>query len=238
MTGGTRGIGHAIALALARAGAAVTVTWASHAPDAEEAGRTLAACGDGHQVRQCDVRDRPAVTALFAELKDRGGIDVLINNAAIARDAHLMLLADEAWDDVLTTNLTGPFLCTRAALRGMIAKRWGRIVNIISPAGLAGKAGAANYAASKGGLLSMTRSLAREVARFGITVNAVCPGLVETPMLDALPTHVREAMVAQVPLGRTAQPEEIAAAVVFLSSPASSYITGAMLAVDGGLVMM
>jgi len=237
VTGGTRGIGRAIALALARAGAEVVVTWAAREADAEEAARALAACGDAHRVRRCDVRDRGAVTALFAEMKESGGTDVLVNNAAVARDGHLMLLADDAWDDVLATNLSGPFLCTRAALRGMIARRWGRIVNIISPAGLAGKAGAANYAASKGGLLSLTRSLAREVARFGITVNAVCPGLVETPMLAALPTHVREEMLAQVPLARPAEPEEVAAAVLFLSSGASSYITGAMLAVDGGLVM-
>jgi len=237
VTGGTRGIGRAIALALAGAGAVVTATWATRESDAEEAARALAACGEGHAVRRCDVRDRQGVTTLFQELKGAGGIDVLINNAATTRDAHLMLLSDDAWDDVVSTNLTGPFLCTRAALRGMIAKRWGRIVNVISPAALAGKAGAANYAASKGGLLSLTRSLAREVARFGITVNAVCPGIVETPMLDGLPDHVRAEMLAQIPLERTGRPEEIADAVLFLSSGASSYITGAMLAVDGGLVM-
>ena len=237
VTGGTRGIGRAIALALAGAGAAVTVTWATHAADADDATRAFAPLGGGHTVRRCDVRDSDAVTALFSALKSEGGIDVLVNNAAVARDAHLMLLSDDAWHDVLATNLTGPFLCVRRALRGMIAKRWGRIVNVISPAGLVGKAGASNYAASKGGLLSMTRSLAREVARFGITVNAICPGIVETPMLEALPAHVREAMVAQIPLGRTGRPAEIADAVLFLSSEAASYITGAMLAVDGGLVM-
>jgi len=237
VTGGTRGIGRAIALAFARAGAAVTVTWAARESDAESAAAALAQVGGEHAVRRSDVRDAQAVAALFGELKERGGVDVLVNNAAIARDAHLMMLSDEAWDEVLATNLTGPFLCVRRALRPMIAQRWGRIVNVISPAGLVGKTGAANYAASKGGLLSMTRSLAREVARFGITVNAVCPGIVETPMLDAVPTHVREEMAAQIPLGRTGRPDEIAAAVLFLTSSAASYITGAMLAVDGGLVM-
>jgi 3-oxoacyl-[acyl-carrier protein] reductase len=237
VTGGTRGIGRAIARALAEAGAIVTVTWATNEDDAADAARELGAHGPAHTVRRCDVRDPDAVAGLFAELKEHGGTDVLVNNAAIARDAHLMMLSDQAWDDVLATNLTGPFLCIRRALRGMIAGHWGRIVNVISPAGLVGKAGAANYAASKGGLLSMTRSLAREVARFGITVNAVCPGIVETPMFDALPVHVREGMIAQVPLGRTGRPEEIADAVLFLTSPAASYITGAMLAVDGGLVM-
>ncbi|MBI3766896.1 MAG: 3-oxoacyl-ACP reductase FabG [Deltaproteobacteria bacterium] len=237
VTGGTRGIGRAIALALAGAGATVTVTWATREADADAAARAFAERGGDHAVRRCDVRDADAVAALFTELKERGGTDVLVNNAAIARDAHLMMLSDDAWQDVLATNLTGAFLCVRRALRGMIASRWGRIVNVISPAGLVGKAGAANYAASKGGLLSMTRSLAREVARFGITVNAVCPGIVETPMLDALPAHVREEMTAQIPLGRSGRPEEIADAVLFLTSPAASYITGAMLAVDGGLVM-
>ncbi len=237
VTGGTRGIGRAIALAIAAAGGAVTVTWAARESDAESAAAALGELGTEHAVRRCDVRDGQAVATLFGELKERGGVDVLVNNAAITRDAHLMMLSDEAWNDVLATNLTGPFLCVRRALRPMIAQRWGRIVNVISPAGLVGKAGAANYAASKGGLLSMTRSLAREVARFGITVNAVCPGIVETPMLDAVPTHVREEMVAQIPLGRTGRPDEIAAAVLFLTSPAAAYITGAMLAVDGGLVM-
>jgi 3-oxoacyl-[acyl-carrier protein] reductase len=193
--------------------------------------------GRSDAVRQCDVRDREAVERLFADLKTAGGIDILVNNAAIARDAHLMLLSDDAWNDVLATNLTGPFLCIRPALRAMIAKRYGRIINVISPAGLVGKAGAAAYAASKGGLLSLTKSLAREVARLGITVNAVCPGIVETPLVAALPAHVRDEMIAQIPLARTGRPQEIADAIVFLASPAASYITGAMLAVDGGLVM-
>jgi len=236
VTGGTRGIGRAIALALARAGAAVTVTYAHSETDAVDARRELDACGAADAVRQCDVRDSSAVAELFTALKPAGGVDILVNNAAIARDAHLMLLSDAAWQDVLATNLTGPFLCIRPALRGMIAKRFGRIINVISPAGVTGKAGAANYAASKGGLLSLTKSLAREVASFGITVNALCPGVVETPLVAALPAHVRAAMLAEIPAGRTGHPEEIAAAAVFLASPAACYITGATLAVDGGLM--
>ena len=236
VTGGTRGIGHAVALALAKAGASVTATWAHDAGAADTAKKDLAACGGEHEVVRCDVRDAAAVAALFEGLKPRG-VDILVNNAAIARDAHLMMLSDEAWQEVLATNLTGPFLCTRPALRGMIARRFGRVINMVSPAGVVGKAGAANYAASKGGLLSMTKSLAREVAGFGITVNAVCPGVVDTPLVAALPSHVREAMVAQIPAGRTGQPVEIAHATVFLASPAASYITGAVLMVDGGLVM-
>jgi 3-oxoacyl-[acyl-carrier protein] reductase len=148
-----------------------------------------------------------------------------------------MLLSDEAWDDVLATNLTGPFLCIRPALRGMIARHFGRIVNVISPAGLMGKAGAANYAASKGGLLSLTKSLAAEVARFGITVNAICPGIIDTPLVAGLAPHVRQEMLARVPAGRAGTAEEVACAVVFLALPAAAYVTGATLAVDGGLVM-
>jgi 3-oxoacyl-[acyl-carrier protein] reductase len=147
-----------------------------------------------------------------------------------------MMLGDEAWDEVVATNLTGPFLCIRPALRGMIARGHGRIVNVISPAGLLGKAGAANYAASKGGLLSMTKSLAAEVACFGITVNAVCPGIIDTRMIADLPASARDAMVARIPAGRMGLPEEVAHAVVFLTLPAASYITGATLLVDGGLL--
>ncbi len=235
VTGGTRGIGRAIAIGLAEAGATVVATWATSEADAAAVTEALGRCGNAHAVCRCDVRDPAAVAALFTELKAAGGVDVLVNNAAITRDAHLMMLSDDAWLDVLATNLTGPFLCIRAALRGMIAKRFGRVLNVISPAATLGKAGAANYAASKGGLLSMTRSLAREVARFGITVNAVCPGIVATPMVDALPAHVRDEMLGHVPFGRAGMPAEIADAVVFLSSAAASYITGTVLAVDGGL---
>jgi 3-oxoacyl-[acyl-carrier protein] reductase len=237
VTGGTRGIGRAVALALARAGARVSVTYAHDEAAAAATRAALAATGDGHAVLRSDVRDARAVGALYAALKASGDVDVLVNNAAIARDAHLMMLSDDAWHDVLATNLTGPFLCTRAALRGMIAKGFGRIVNVISPAGLLGKAGAANYAATKGGLLSMTKSLAAEVARFGITVNAVCPGIIDTPLVAGLAPHVRRDMIGRIPAGRAGTPEEVAAAVVFLALPQAAYVTGAMLAVDGGLVM-
>ena len=237
VTGGTRGIGRAIALGLARAGAAVTVTYAHDEADAEAARAALAAAGPGHAVRRADVRDGAAVGELFAALKAEGGVDILVNNAAVARDAHLMLLSDQAWQEVLATNLTGPFQVIRPALRGMVAKGFGRIVNVVSPAGSMGKPGAANYAASKGGLLSLTKSLAAEVARFGITVNAVCPGVIDTPLVAGLAPHVRQDMLSRVPAGRIGAPDEVALAVVFLALPAAAYITGTTLAVDGGLVM-
>ena len=149
-----------------------------------------------------------------------------------------MMLAEDAWDRVVRTDLTGAALCCRVALRGMIATRWGRIVNVVSPAAFLGQEGASNYAAAKAGLVALTKSLAREVARFGVTVNAVSPGLVETQLLATLPPARRQEMDRQVALGRPGTPEEIAAAILFLASPAASYVTGTTLHVDGGLTML
>ena len=234
VTGATRGIGRAIALALADAGAEVTATWAHAESDASTMRRELEARGSRHAVVRCDVARSEEVAALFAE---RGAAtDILVNNAAVTRDAHVMMLSDEAWSGVLDTNLTGAFHCIRPALRGMIARGFGRIVNVVSPAGLMGKAGAGNYAASKGGLLALTRSLAAEVAGFGITVNALCPGVIDTAMVAGLAEPARASMLARIPAGRLGRPEEVASAAVFLALPQAAYITGATLAVDGGLV--
>jgi len=237
VTGGTRGIGRAVALGLARAGAGVTATFAHAETDAEEMRALLARHGHGHAVRRCDVGNGGAIADLFADLRGAGGIDILVNNAAITGDGLLMMLSDTSWDTVISTDLTGAFLCTRAALRGMVARGFGRVINVISPAGITGKAGASNYAAAKGGLLSMTRSLAAEVARLGITVNAVCPGIIDTAMLADVAPPARQAMIARIPAGRVGRPEEVAHAVVFLALPAAAYITGSVVNVDGGLLV-
>ncbi len=242
VTGGSRGIGRATALACARAGAAVAFNY-SRGEDDAEADDTLAALratGVRVHAAQGDVADAAAVTALFGELREAlgGAPDVLVNNAAVTHDALLMMLPEAGWKRVLDVDLTGAFLCCRAALRGMIARRWGRIVNVVSPAAFFGKEGASAYAAAKGGLVALTKSLAREMARHGITVNAVSPGFVETRLIRELDEAKRSELERQIPLGRFADPDEIAAAIVFLASPAASYLTGTTIHVDGGLTML
>ena len=238
VTGSSRGIGRAAAEALAAAGASVALNYARSAEEAEEAAEAVRRLGVEALVLQADVADTAAVTAMFAELGERlGGVDVVVNNAAITRDGYVMLMPLEAWDEVVAVNLRGAFWCARQALRSMIRKKWGRIVNVVSPAALVGKDGAANYAAAKGGLVSFTKSLAREVGRYGITVNAVCPGLIETRMIADLPAPERSRFHDQIALGRFGEPLEVAHAIRFLASPAAGYVTGTTLVVDGGLTM-
>jgi len=238
VTGATRGIGRATAEALAAAGAAVALNYARSADEAAEVAASLRAGGGEVEVVQADVADAAQVEAMFAHLRARwDGVDIVVNNAAVTRDGFVMLMSPDAWDEVLAVNLRGAFLCARQALRPMIKRRWGRIINVISPAALLGKDGAANYAAAKGGLLSFTKSLAREVGRYGITVNAVCPGLVDTRLIAALPAAERARYAQQIALGRFGEPAEIAAAIRFLASPAASYVSGATLLVDGGMTM-
>jgi 3-oxoacyl-[acyl-carrier protein] reductase len=238
VTGASRGIGRATAEALAAAGAAVAINYARSADEAADVVRAIRAAGGEAEAEQADVADAAQVGAMFARLQARwDGVDIVVNNAAVTRDGFAMLMTDAAWDDVLAVNLRGAFLCARQALRPMIRRRWGRIINVISPAALLGKDGAANYAAAKGGLLSFSKSLAREVGRYQITVNAVCPGLVDTRLIGALPEADRARYTQQIALGRFAEPHEIAAAVRFLAAPAASYISGTTLTVDGGLTM-
>jgi 3-oxoacyl-[acyl-carrier protein] reductase len=238
VTGASRGIGRATAELLAASGATVGINYARSAGEAEEVRDAIRAAGGEGELVPGDVGDEQAVVRLFDDLRARwGGVDIVVNNAAITRDGYLMLMPVDAWDDVISVNLRGVFLCARQALRYMIRKRWGRVINVISPAALVGKDGAANYAAAKGGVLSLTKSLAREVGRYGITVNAVCPGVVETRLIAGLPEATREQFRSQIALGRFGEPEEVAHAVRFLASPAAGYVTGSTLLVDGGLVM-
>lgn len=242
VTGGSRGIGRATALAFAAAGASVAFNW-SRSEDGAEAEDTLAAlratgaCVHG---AQADVADAAAVQALFAEVKVAlgGPPDVLVNNAAITHDALLMMLPESGWDRVIDVNLKGAWLCAKAAMRGMIAGRFGRIVNVVSPAAFFGKEGAGSYAAAKGGLVALTKSLAREVARYGITVNGVSPGFVQTRLIEDLAAGARDDLLKQIPLGRFAEPDEVAGVILFLASSAGAYLTGTTLHVDGGLTMI
>jgi len=239
ITGASRGIGRAVSSALAAAGVRVAINFARSDQEAAAVVETIRSQGGIAELVKADVADSQAIAAMFEHLKRCwGGIDILVNNAAMTHDGYLMMLSDNAWDEVLATNLRGAFVCARHAVRSMIAGRWGRIINVISPAGLVGKDGAANYAASKGGLLSMGKSLAREVARYGITVNAVCPGLIDTQLIATLPPAVREQYLAQIPVQRFGTPEEVADAIAFLASDHARYITGATLTVDGGLTMI
>ncbi len=234
VTGGTRGIGRAIAATLAEAGASVAVI----GRDQAKADQAAAAIGHGARGFACDVTRAEAVDAAVGAIeKALGTIDILVNNAGVTKDNVFLRLSDADWDVVLEANLKGAFRTIRAASRGMMKKRWGRIINVSSVVGLIGNKGQANYAASKAGLLGLTKSIARELASRGITVNAVAPGFIETDMTGALTAEQRDLLAKQIPLERLGKPEDVAAAVLFLASDQSAYITGQVLVVDGGMVM-
>jgi 3-oxoacyl-[acyl-carrier protein] reductase len=238
VTGGSRGIGRAIALRLGQEGADVAVC-ARNVEAAGEVASEIEGLGRKCLVRACDVADAEQAGALIAAtIEELGQLDILVNNAGVTRDNLLMRMKEEDWDEVLAINLKGAFNCARAAVRPMLKARGGRIVNITSVVGLQGNAGQANYAASKAGLIGLTKSLARELASRGITANAVAPGLVpETGMTGELAAEVQQQMLSAVPLGRAGTPEDVAHAVAFLASEQAAYITGQVLAVDGGMVM-
>lgn len=235
VTGGSRGIGRVLAQRLARDGARVVVT-ARSAAGAESCAAALP--GDGHLGLACDVADRTGVDALVKRVESNlGGIDVLINNAGVTSDNVLVRLGDDDWDRVLDTNLKGAFLMIRAATRGMMKRRSGRIINISSIVGLTGNRGQVNYAASKAGLVGLTKSVAKELASRNVLCNAVAPGFIETDMTSELTEAARETLQQQIALGRLGSPEDVAGVVAFLAGPDSAYITGQVIVVDGGMVM-
>jgi 3-oxoacyl-[acyl-carrier protein] reductase len=238
VTGAGRGIGHAIAVRLAKEGARVASVSRTEANAQKTADEINAARADAAKAYAVDVADQAAVQKAAAQIfEDFGRVDILVNNAGVTRDGLSMRMSMEDWDTVLNTNLKGAFNFIQAVMRPMIKQRSGRIINISSIAGLIGNAGQANYAASKAGLIGLTKTLARELASRGITVNAVAPGLIETDMTTVLSEEIRQNILKNVPLGKLGEPDDIAGAVAYLASAEAKYITGQVLTVDGGMVM-
>ncbi|HEX2952069.1 MAG TPA: 3-oxoacyl-ACP reductase FabG [Armatimonadota bacterium] len=238
VTGASRGIGRAIARALAAQGASVAITFREQATQAVDAVRDIEGEGGYASAFQLDVRDGVRIKEVMKEIQERyGPVSILVNNAGSVHDNYLRFMSQDEWEEVLQINLTGAFLCTKTAIAGMQRMKWGRIINISSDAAFIGDVRRANYAAAKAGLLGMTRALAREVAGQGITVNAICPGMIETELTTDMEATRREGLLRGIPVGRFGSPEDVAALAVFLASPQASYITGQAVSIDGGLHM-
>lgn len=236
VTGGSRGIGRATSLALARAGLSVAINYRNSVEEAKETLTLVQAAGAEGVVVEADVSDSAAVSSMFADVEAAlGPIEVVVNNAGVRADALAARIGDDMWTRVLETNLSGSFFCVRTALPSMIRRRWGRIINVASVAGIRGNPGQVNYSATKAGLIGLTRSLAREVARKGITVNAVAPGFVETELTSTLSDSQRAALLNEIPAARPGTVDEVADAIVFLASDRAAYVTGTTLVVDGGM---
>ena len=238
VTGGSRGIGRAVCLELAKGGANVVLCYAGNESAANDAVAACEALGAKALAVRCDVADAGEVKALVdTAVKAFGRVDILVNNAGITRDGLLLTMREEDFDAVVATNLRGTFLCMKAVARPMMRQRYGRIVNLSSVVGLRGNAGQVNYAASKAGVVGMTKSLAKELASRNVTVNAVAPGFIETDMTAAMPESAKTATLAAIPMQRLGAAEDVARAVAFLASDEAAYITGQVLAIDGGMSM-
>jgi len=238
ITGSARGIGRSIAERFCNEGATVVINDVGNDAVAVETLEALKASGGKGSIRMFDVSDAACIDeAVKGILEDHGRIDILVNNAGITRDNLLMRMSEDEFDAVLRVNLKGTFLLTKAVTRHMIKQRSGRVINISSVVGLMGNAGQANYAAAKAGIIGFTKATAREVASRNVTVNAIAPGFIMTAMTDSLSEGVRKALLAQIPLGRFAEPREVAELALFLASDASSYITGQVIGINGGLYM-
>ena len=238
VTGGSRGIGRAICLELARQGASVAVNYAGNEQAALETVEACRALGAQAEAFRADVSDPAACEELVKAVKDRfGRLDILVNNAGITRDGLLMTAKAEDFDKVLDTNLKGAYFCMKAASKVMMRQRYGRIVSMSSVVGLRGNAGQTSYAASKAGILGLTKAAAKELATRGVTVNAVAPGFIDTDMTAVLPENAKNAMLSTIPMGHPGAPEDVAKAVAFFARPESAYVTGQVLCVDGGMAV-
>ena len=237
VTGASRGLGKAIALRLARDGARVAVNYRTRDDEAAAVVDEITKSGGVARLWKTDISDGQAVRMMVKEIvKEWGRLDILVNNAGIVRDTLLLRMPDEAWDDVLNTNLRGAYLCSKYALRPMMDAGWGRIINISSLAGVIGSAGQSNYSAAKGGLIAFTKSIAREAGPKGITANAIAPGFIVTEMTDSLPEETRDMILGRIPLGRFGTVEDIAELTVFLAGESAGYITAQVISVDGGII--
>ena len=238
VTGGSRGIGRAVCLRLAAQGALVGINYVSNSSAAEETLQAVQAAGGNGFITCFDVADSGAVQDAIKEITaEHGVIDILVNNAGITRDGLMARMKEADWDAVLDTNLKGAFTCSKAVMRGMMKKRWGRIINITSVIGFLGNAGQVNYAAAKAGLVGFSKSMARELAVRSVTVNCVAPGYIVTDMTSDLSEDIQEMIKAQIPLGTLGTPEDVASAVGYLASEESGYMTGQTLHVNGGMYM-